>query len=470
MIYFMIMVASILMLSVFSSKLLYKFGVPTLLIFILLGMVFGSDGVVGIYFNDYKLSKDICSFGLVFIMFYGGFCTNWKIAKPVASQAILMSTLGVVITALLTGLFCFKVLDISLLQGILIGSVIASTDAASVFAILRSRKLNLKNGLASLLEIESGSNDPVAYMMTVIFVAIIKMSSNTMIILLIIKQIIFAVIIGSLLAILTVYILRHINLEIDGLYPILVTAVVVFAYSFCEYIGGNGYLCIYILGIILGNSKLIHKKSLIHFFDGISWLMQIIIFFTLGLLSYPSKLATVALVGVLISLFIIFIARPTATFMILSFYKRPIKEKLFVSWVGLRGAASIVFAIYVATQNVLLDNDIFHIVFFVALFSVSLQGTLIPFIAKKLNLVEGNSTIYKTFNDYYGDNNAKLIEIILGCDSKLINKTILDANIPEDILVVMIKRKGEVIVPNELTIIKEGDTLLLIGENFENLK
>lgn len=469
MIYFMIMVASILMLSVFSSKLLYKFGVPTLLIFILLGMVFGSDGVVGIYFDDYKLSKDICSFGLVFIMFYGGFCTNWKIARPVASQAILMSTLGVVITALLTGLFCFKVLDISLSQGILIGSVIASTDAASVFAILRSRKLNLKNGLASLLEIESGSNDPVAYMMTVILVAIIKTNSNTMIILLIIKQIIFAIIIGILLAILTVHVFRHINLEIDGLYPILVIAVVSFAYSFCEYIGGNGYLCIYILGIILGNSKLIYKKSLIHFFDGISWLMQIMIFFTLGLLSYPSKLAMVALVGILISLFIIFVARPIATFIILGFFKRSIKERLFVSWVGLRGAASIVFAIYVATQNIL-DNDIFHIVFFVALFSVSLQGTLIPFIAKKLNLVESNSTIYKTFNDYYGENNAKLIEIILGCDSKLINKTMLDANVPEDILVVMIKRKGEAIIPNESTIIKEGDRLLLIGENFENLR
>ena len=470
MIYYMIMVAIILLLSIASSKLLYKFGIPTLLIFILLGMCFGSDGFGGIYFNNYELAKEICSFGLVFIMFYGGFCTNWKIAKPVAHQAILMSTLGVIITAILTGIFCTKIFGINILEGMLIGSVIASTDAASVFAILRSRNLNLKNGLASLLEIESGSNDPIAYMMTMIFIILIQTESQRMIIYLLIKQLLFAIVIGSILAIVTIYILKYINLEIDGLYPILVIAVVILSYSLCEYLEGNGYLCIYILGIILGNSKLIHKKSLIHFFDGISWLMQIMIFFTLGLLSYPSRLISVASMGTLISLFLIFIARPLSTFIILSFFKRTIKEKIFVSWVGLRGAASIVFAIYAATQNILVNNDIFHIIFFVALFSVSLQGTLIPILAKKLDIVEEQYTIYKTFNDYYGDTSTKLLEITLGPESKIINKTIVDADIPEDILIVMIKRRGESIIPNESTKIIEGDILLAIGENFERLK
>lgn len=469
MIQLMIIVALVLLLSVFSSKLLYRFGIPTLLIFMGLGMLFGSDGIVGIQFDNYNFARDICSFGLVFIMFYGGFGTNWNEAKPVAVKAVLMSTVGVIVTALLTGIFCYFILDTSLLEGLLIGSVLASTDAASVFAVLRSRKLNLKNGLASLLEIESGSNDPISYMLTISFLSFLTNPGGESLVQTLFIQISIGLILGFLIAIITAYTLSNILFEIDGLYSIYTIAVVILAYSMTEYLGGNGYLAVYIVGIVVGNSKIKQKRNLVHFFDGISWLMQIILFFTLGLLSFPSHFSNVAVSGIFIAVFMIFVARPAATFSILSWFKIPIKQQLLVSWVGLRGAASIVFAIYAVTSGGIMDNDIFHIVFIVALFSVSVQGSLIPFIAKKLDLVESNVSVLKTFNDYEDEALTQLMEFEIQEGNPWVDKTIATAHIPKDILVVMIRRNEESIVPKGDTQILTNDILILSGTNFDNI-
>ncbi|SQB90096.1 potassium/proton antiporter [Clostridium paraputrificum] len=245
-----------------------------LLIFIVLGMLFGSDGIVGIYFDNYDLTSKLCSIALVFIMFYGGFGTNWKMAKPVANQSILMSTFGVIITSLLTGVFCYFILNTSLLEGLLIGSIVGSTDAASVFTILRSQKLNLKSEIASLLEVESGSNDPIAYMMTLSIIMIMSSGLSWSIVPMILKQVIFGILLGVVLAKATVFIIRRANFELEGFYSIFIIAIAILAYALSEFIGGNGYLSVYISGIILGNSKIPHKKSLVVFFDGISWIMQ----------------------------------------------------------------------------------------------------------------------------------------------------------------------------------------------------
>lgn len=470
----MIISGLVLIICITSTKVLYKFGVPILLIFIALGMLFGSDGLVGIYFDNYELTSQLCSIALVFIMFYGGFGTNWKMAKPVAIPSILMSSLGVIVTAGLTGLFCNLVLKTTLLEGLLIGAVVASTDAASVFAILRAQKLNLKGSLASLLEVESGSNDPIAYMMTLTILAIIKNSGELSlgtIIPMILIQVIFGLIVGFLLAKGAVYILRYSNFEIEGFYTIFVIAVAILSYSFSELLGGNGYLSVYIAGIIIGNSKIPHKKGIFHFFDGVSWIMQIALFFMLGLLSFPSKLPHVTGMAISISIFMILVARPLATFIILSPFKFTTKEKIFISWVGLRGAASVVFAILASTYGVNVENDIFHIIFFIALFSVSIQGTFIPKIANLLNLVdsEEKSSVLKTFTDYTGEINTDLLEVNITKDSKWVNKTIMDANIPEEILIVMIKRKNNILVPKGSTTIKEGDILVLSGKDIEYL-
>ena len=235
----MIICALVLLICITSSKVLYKFGVPILLIFIILGMLFGSDGVVGIYFDDYELTNSLCSIALIFIMFYGGFGTNWEMAKPVAIPSILMSTLGVIITAGLTGLFCVVVFNTTLLEGLLIGSIVASTDAASVFSILRSQKLNLKGSIASILEIESGSNDPIAYMMTVIILGLMSNGGYGNIIPMLFTQIVVGIISAVILAKLTVYLLRNINFEIDGFYPIFVTAIAILSYALSEYLGGE---------------------------------------------------------------------------------------------------------------------------------------------------------------------------------------------------------------------------------------
>ncbi len=470
----MIISGLVLIICITSTKVLYKFGVPMLLIFIVLGMLFGSDGLVGIYFDNYEFTSQLCSLGLVFIMFYGGFGTNWKLAKPVSTPAILMSSLGVIITAGLTGLFCNLVIKTTLLEGFLIGAIVASTDAASVFAVLRAQKLNLKGSLASFLEIESGSNDPIAYMITLVVLTMMKSSGDiglSMMVPIILKQIIFGLLVGFLLAKSTVFILRNSNFEIEGFYTIFVTAVAILSYALSEFLGGNGFLSVYIAGIIIGNSKIPRKKSMFHFFDGISWIMQIALFFMLGLLSFPSRLPYVTGTAISISLFMILIARPLATFIILSPFKFTTKEKIFISWVGLRGAASVVFAIFAVTYGVNIENDIFHIIFFIALFSVAIQGTLIPKVANCLDLVdiEDEGSVLKTFTDYSGEINTELLELTITQDSKWIGKMIMDANIPDEILIVMIKRGNEVLVPKGSTLLIEGDRLVLSGNNIEKL-
>lgn len=460
----------VLLISITASKVLYKFGVPILLVFIVLGMLFGSDGIVGIYFANYSLTNELCSIALVLIMFYGGFGTNWKVAKPSLKPALLMSTVGVIITTLLTGIFVSLILKVSILEGLLTGAVVASTDAASVFAILRSQKLNLKGSLASLLEVESGSNDPTAYMLTIAILTLMSSGSASGLIFIILKQVIFGILVGAILAKISVYILRNVDFEIKGFDTIFLTAIAIFAYALSEWLGGNGYLSVYLAGVIIGNSKIPHKKNLFYYFDGVSWIMQIALFFLLGLLSFPSKFNTVIGISMTISMFLVFIARPVATFLILKPFGYSRNEKLFVSWVGLRGAASLVFAIYAMTYGVKIENDIFHIIFFVALFSVAIQGTLIPILAKKLDLVDNSTTVFKTFNDYTGEMSSKLIELTIYKDSDWVNKSIMDADIPNEILIVMIKRKDEIIIPKGASIIEEGDILVLSGEGIENLE
>ena len=450
----------ILLICITSSKVLYRFGVPLLLIFIFLGMIFG---VMVIDFNDFQLTGKIASIALVFIMFYGGFGTNWSMAKPKAAPSILMSTLGTIITFFITGVFVYLIFKISFLESLLIGAVVSSTDAASVFAILRSQKLNLEGSLASLLEVESGSNDPVACMLTLIILTIMGGGTVMNLIPLVISQIVIGIMIGALIAMASIYLIRHANFEIESFYVIFIIAMAIISYSLSEWMGGNGYLSVYISGIIIGNSKIPHKKTLVHFLDGVSWIMQIILFFILGLLANPLELPKVIGKSVVISLGIIFIARPVSVFLILKKFNFNIKEKIFIAWVGLRGAASIVFAIFALNYGISINNDIYHIIFFIALISVGVQGTLIPIIAKRLELLDNNSSVLKTFNDYVEEKNTKVMEVKIEGNCKLINKSIMDANIPEEILIAMIKREDEIIIPKGASIIKEGDILVVVG-------
>lgn len=383
---FILIGALVILLSVVATKMLHNYAIPSLLIFIVLGILFGVDGIGKIEFNDYKLAGDICTIGLIFIMFYGGFGTSWKKTKPVLVPAVLMATFGVVITFLVTGLFCTYILKTSILEGLLIGAVVSSTDAASVFSIFRSKNVKLKGGLRPLLEMESGSNDPMAYLCTFIILTLMKGDPNVSILSILFKQIFFDLVIGFTLATICAVVLKFVKFELNGLNFIFVIGIALFSYSASKIIGGNGFLAAYTTGIILGNCKFTQKKVLQDQFDSLTLIMQIVIFFLLGLLSYPSMLGAVLTKSLLITICLLFIARPIATFVLLSWFNISLKKQVLISWCGLRGAASIVFAIFALNEGVALENDIFHIIFFVSLFSIMLQGTFLEKIAKKLNL------------------------------------------------------------------------------------
>ena len=463
MIKLMIISSLVLLISITSSKVLYKFGVPILLIFIGLGMIFGSDGIVGIYFSDYELTKEISSIALVIIMFYGGFGTNWSMAKPSALQSILMSTLGVIITATLTGLFSHIVLKITLLEGLLIGAVVASTDAASVFAILRSQKLNLKGSLAPLLEVESGSNDPCSYMLTTIMLGLIsggKISAGA-ITYTVFAQIIYGVAIGALMAGITIFVLKKFQVTTEGFDTILVFAFVLLAYAVPSAVGGNGYLSAYLFGIVLGNADLDNKKSLVHFFDGVTGLMQMLVFFLVGLLAFPSALPAVVFPSLMIALFLTFVARPAVVCLLLTPFRSKWRQQILVSWAGLRGAASIVFAIMARSSGTVFEHDIFHMIFFIVLFSILLQGTLLPYVAKILHMIDDKEDVLKTFTDYTEEVPVQFIQFTVEENHPWAGSKIKDILLPPETLLVQIQRDEKDVTPNGDTVLVPGDTLIL---------
>lgn len=459
---YILLVAAVILLCLSLNKMSNKLGIPMLLAYILLGMMFGTDGILKIPFDNFTIAEQICTVSLIFIMFYGGFGTNWKQAKPVAGKAVLLSTVGVILTAVTTGAFCHFILKMDFWESMLIGSVISSTDAASVFSILRSRRLNLKNNTASMLEVESGSNDPCSYMLTVIILTIMSGElSGSSLVVMIFSQIIFGILVGVVVALAAAFILKKVNFATDGFDTIFVFSMALVSYAGASMINGNGYLAAYIAGIILGNTPLHHKKSLVHFFDGITGLMQMLIFFLLGLLAYPSQLPKILPIALAIAVFLTFVARPASVFAILMPFRCPVKQQLLVSWAGLRGAASIVFAIMATVSPAYTKNDLFHIVIFIVLFSISIQGTLLGLVAKKLDMIDENGNVMKTFSDYSDEMPVEFVKISIKAGHPWENRKIKDLTSLPDLLLVLILRGEERIIPNGNTVVLAGDKIVL---------
>lgn len=459
---YILLVAAVILLCLSLNKMSNKLGIPMLLAYILLGMMFGTDGILKIPFDNFTIAEQICTVSLIFIMFYGGFGTNWKQAKPVAGKAVLLSTVGVILTAVTTGAFCHFILKMDFWESMLIGSVISSTDAASVFSILRSKRLNLKNNTASMLEVESGSNDPCSYMLTVIILTIMSGElSGSSLVVMIFSQIIFGILVGIVVALAAAFILKKVNFATDGFDTIFVFSMALVSYAGASMINGNGYLAAYIAGIILGNTPLHHKKSLVHFFDGITGLMQMLIFFLLGLLAYPSQLPKILPIALAIAVFLTFVARPVSVFAILMPFRCPVKQQLLVSWAGLRGAASIVFAIMATVSPAYTKNDLFHIVIFIVLFSISIQGTLLGLVAKKLDMIDENGNVMKTFSDYSDEMPVEFVKISIKAGHPWENRRIKDLTSLPDLLLVLILRGEERIIPNGNTVVLAGDKIVL---------
>lgn len=440
---------------------------PALILFMGIGMLFGCDGIFKIEFDNFEITEKACSLALSFIMFYGGFNTKWKTAKPVAAKAFMLSTLGVVITAMLTCLFCMTALQMSFAESFLTGSVIASTDAASVFSILRKKQLNLRDGTASLLEIESGSNDPVAYMMTVIGIGLVGAGNSGNPAYIFFSQMVYGTVIGIAFFAAGVFILTKTGLISDGLDTIFIIGLILICFGLSDLAGGNGFISVYLMGILIGNSPIRNKKIIIPFFDGITGMAQIFIFFLLGLLVYPHKLPGIVLPALGIMIFMTLIARPLAVFLILKPFKCSNRQCLLVSWAGLRGAASIVFSIMVVASGAGLSRDLFHIVFMISLFSVSIQGTLLPVVAKRLSMVDEESDVRKTFNDYQEESAITLMRMYIPEGHNWENRQIKDVSMPTGSLAIMIKRNGETLIPKGNTRILANDCVILSVPAYE---
>lgn len=464
----------LLFVSIIASKTSFKLGVPTLILFLGVGMLAGSDGPGGINFDDPETAKLLGVIALTLILFSGGLDTKWASVKPIVKNALSLSTVGVLITAGLVGFFSSYLLGFTFLEALLLGAIVSSTDAAAVFSILRSQRLGLKGYVRPLLELESGSNDPMAYFLTVSLIFLLQHPDASVWSLLpkFFIEMIVGVVAGYGFGKLMVWLLNHIKLDIDGLYPVLVLALIFFAFSLSDSIGGNGFLAVYIAGIIMGNSSFMHKKSLIRFYDGQAWLMQIIMFLTLGLLVFPSHLPPILGKGVIISLFLIFIARPIAVFASLSFAKDlNFRKKLFISWVGLRGAAPIVFATYPLIAGIHYADTIFHLVFFISAMSVLLQGTTLPLMAKWLHVIVPEKVKRKFPLDLELKDNSKseLIELDVPGGSRAIGKAVLDLHLPTNAMIVLIHRNGRYITASGDTKIEAQDHLLIMADNKESV-
>lgn len=463
----LLLIGSVILICILMSRFLEKLAVPSLLIFLALGMCFGENGIFRIPFDDYAGVNLICSTCLIFIMFYGGFGTNLQAARPVVARAAVLATLGVAGTALAVGLFAWLVLGLPWLESLLIGSVISSTDAASVFSILRSKKLALKHHTDSLLEMESGSNDPISYMLTTVCLSLMA-GEGVSLPLLLAGQMVLGIGFGLLTGAVAAWLLRQNLLRSQESRTVFLFAVMLLSYALPAACGGNGYLSAYLCGIWLGNSRLTQKRYLVHFFDVVTHVAQVLIFFLLGLLVTPVRLPAVLLPALAVMAFLTFVARPLVCTLLLLPFRAPWGQIGMTTWAGLRGAASIVFAISAVLSGIGMTYDLFNLVFCIVLLSMAVQGTLLPRVAGKLSMTDRGSDVGKTFTDYQEESDIGFVEIRLVPGHLWCGMSVSQLSLPPELLMAMVDRGGTAIVPRGDTQLQEGDRLVLAARSFED--
>lgn len=470
-----LLIGSILLfVSVIVGKTGYKFGVPALLLFLIVGMIFGSDGL-GLQFHNADEAQFIGMVALNIILFSGGMDTKYSDIRPILSPGIVLSTAGVLLTALFTGVFIWWIsgmhwsnISFPIITSLLLAATMSSTDSASVFAILRSQNINLKHNLRPMLELESGSNDPMAYMLTVVLIQLAQASGMNCgeIALSFAIQFIVGGAIGYVSGRAAVFMLNKLNIDNQALYPILLLAFVFFTFSITDLIHGNGYLAVYIAGMLVGNSKIKYRKEIVTFMDGLTWLFQIIMFLCLGLLVNPHEMFEIAIVASLIGIFMIFIGRPLSVLLcLMPFRNLTTKSRLFVSWVGLRGAVPIIFATYPVVAGIDGADAIFNIVFFITILSLVIQGTTVSFIANKLGL---SVPVEKKGNEFGvelpEEINTNLSDMVITEKDIAGGDTLKEMSLPKGTLVMIVKRDEEFLIPNGTLKLHVGDRLLLISE------
>ena len=467
--------AVLLMAGILIQKPGYRFGIPALLLFLVVGMIFGCDGL-GVQFDDVRGAQFVGMVSLSIILFAGGLGTRIKDIKPILAPGIVLSTVGVLLTTAITGIFVWWISGLSwtsihfaLLPSMLLAATMSSTDSASVFGILGAQKMNLRHNLRPTLELESGSNDPMAYLITTMLVDVLVTGDSVTVVSLLrifLVQFVLGALFGFAFGRLGVWMLNRLNLDNRALYPIMAVAICFLTFSLTDTLGGNGYLAIYVTGIVIGNEKVSFRRETITFIDGLSWLCQIVMFLMLGLLVNPLEMWQVAGMALLIGLFMIVVARPISVFFsLIPFSNIPFKGKVFISWVGLRGAVPILFATYPVVAGLEDHHTIFNIVFFITILSLLVQGTTITSMAQYLKLSEPLLNDVSDFGvEIPEDSGSSLKDLYVTSTMLEKGSFVRDLHLPQGQLVMMVKRDNELLVPNGQLELREGDHLLIIQE------
>ncbi|MBE3599712.1 MAG: potassium/proton antiporter [Limnochordaceae bacterium] len=454
-------------LSLLTARAAGRFGVPALVLFLALGMLAGSDGPGGIYFDDPWLAQFLGVSALTVILFAGGLDTDWKRVRPVLWPAVTLATVGVVITAALVGLFARYVLGFGLVEGLLVGAVISSTDAAAVFMVLRSKKATLRGRLAPLLELESGSNDPMAVYLTVALIQMLVApgSSPLRFAASFVTQMVLGGLLGYVLGRAGVGLLRRVRFEHEALYPLLAVTLAGFVYASVATLGGSGFLAVYVAGLVVGNSTLAYRRFLMRFSESLAWLAQIVMFLALGLLVFPREVAKVAGTGLVLAVFLMLVARPVAVLGILPLFRMHGRDALLVAWVGLRGAVPIILATLPRLAAVPGAQTIFNVVFFVVLTSALVQGTSVPYVARWLGVAEPERRPRRAPLDLVPVEavDTELLEFTVPQGSPLAGKAVAQLGLPQETLIALVGRDGRYRVPTGSTTVQEGDTLYILS-------
>ncbi len=465
--YVLLIGAVLLLLSVAASTLSARVGVPSLLLFAGIGMLAGSDGPGGIYFDHPWVVQLVGVTSLALILFAAGLETNVEATRPVLGKGFSLSTVGVIVSTVLVAAVAVPVLKFTFLEGLLLGAIISSTDAAAVINLLRSKGVYLKGRLAQLIEFESGSNDPMAITLTVVFVRLLTEAGvgSGSVVLMFVQQLGLGALLGVLGGRAAVGALNRIRLHWDGLYPVFSLTVALLVYAGTASLGGNGFLAVYIAGVMVGQRNIIHRSTVRLFHDGLAWLAQIVMFLVLGLQVFPSHLPDIAGPGLAVAFFLMFVARPLSVFVALP-AGLGAREKLLIAWAGLRGAAPIVLATFPLLAGLPRSDAIFNVVFFVALTSLLMQGTTIPLLARLLG-VQAEAPAKRVFPLLYNPATAsdrQMLELQIAPGAPADGKRVMELGLPHGALILMVNRGDQFVVPQGGTILRSGDTVLVMTD------
>jgi cell volume regulation protein A len=459
-------VALLLLLSVGAAYASGRFGVPALVLFLAIGMLAGVGGPGGIEFTSASLAQSVGVVALLFILYSGGLDTSWPRIRPVLVPGLVLANVGVVISAALMGFFGVYVLGLTLLEGMLLGAIVSSTDAAAVFSILRMQRVRLRGRLEPLIELESGTNDPVAVLLTVGMTQLLIAPETSGWSLLggFVWQMAAGAAGGYVAGHLIVRVINRVRLSQEGLYSVLSVALVLLAFGLISLLAGNGFLAVYVAGVVVGHHRVVHKGTIVRFHDGIAWLMQIAMFLTLGLLVLPAELPGVAVTGLAAALFLTLVARPISVVLSLFWARFSGRELAVISWAGLRGAVPIVLATFPLLAGVERSSAIFNVVFFVVVVSVLVQGTTLGPVARWLGLNPPLSEVVDESHAASPHLHAELIAATVPRGAACASKPVFDLGLPAGVLVVQIHRGSELLTPSGSTILEPGDHLMIMGD------